>query len=449
MMAGLVVAWLVAGGIDLGTQGAVLLAAGPLAVGLGLLAVSRFEWFVWTVLIVRPSLDAVGGMDNFGPGPMVSAMFLVVAVIWLVVQRRAGHWTRPGPVSVALGIFAVAITLSIVTSEMRIVSATAGLEILAGISMFLVLEQLLPGRVDRLKRLVVAVLASAVIPVTVALQQWISGGGTARGVVTRIDGTFVHPNPFATYLVVVMILGYCAAVTVDGAKRNVLFGYVAVLGVVVMLTYSRGGWIALLIAATYLGYRRRRWVPIAVLVLAAGLVAFVPSVGDRLSDLSDDETWLPEGVPRNSLEWRFQYWGDLIPLADASPITGIGPQVVLNSRPEALEPHNVFVQSYVELGILGLAALVGVIVASGVALARRRRQAGTRVERVYAEGATAAMLVLFVLLPSENLLNATINWWYLAACATWGFHARAWISTQRPPRLRIDEFVSERQTTHG
>ena len=104
-----------------------------------------------------------------------------------------------------------------------------------------------------------------------------------------------------------------------------------------------------------------------VLVLIGTLV---PSVSSRITDLSIDRTDLPEDVPDNSLEWRLQYWELLVPLANESPVTGLGPQVILNSRPEELEPHNVYVQIYVEQGLLGLGALAAAVVGIGITLRR-------------------------------------------------------------------------------
>ena len=159
--------------------------------------------------------------------------------------------------------------------------------------------------------------------------------------------------------------------------------------------------------------------------MAAALVIIaisVPSVRARISDLSEEKD-LPEGVPTNSLEWRFQYWDRLIPLANDSPLTGIGPQVVLNTRPEAVEPHNVYVQAYVEMGAFGLLLLGAVVVGMGVTLSRRRRDADGRIDEALAVGAIAVALAVFTQSPSENLLNQTMTWWYMAACSTYGYRA--------------------------
>ena len=423
MAGGLLLAWFFAGGTALETESNLLMLAGPVGVALGLVAVTRFEWFVWTVLLVRPSLDVASSV-GLGPGAMLAVVFMVTSGVWLAVQYRAGQLQ---PLSAGtkwlLGLAGVA-ALSTVTSIVRVASIQAVLEILAGVTMFVVLEQLLPERRDRLRRLIIVVLCSAVVPALVGLRQWATGDGLAVYVETpRVYGTFVHPSPFATYLVLVMILAISLVTLVTGRRRVLLLGFVALLAVNLMATDARSAWMAFVVSLAYVGFRRSKLLLVGLVCAAAGAALFVPSVSARISDLGDDR-WVPEGVPANSLEWRIQYWGELIPLANESPITGLGPQSVISTRPEALEPHNVFVQAYVELGALGLTALLIAIVMIGVTLRSRRRSATTSLESALAVGAVACTLAILVQAPSENLLNATMTWWYLAACATWGFSER-------------------------
>lgn len=400
-----------------------LILAGPFAAALFTLAVMRFEWFVLTVLAIRPSVDILG-VGALGPGAMLALVFLSASSLWLVVQWRAGEWRPMSLASKCLLGFAGATGAAVMTSQMRVVSAEAALEILAGIAMFIVLEQLIAGRPDRLRRLVVTVLASGVVPVLVAMSQLATGGGMSGGPdlsgVTRIQGTFVHPNPFAGFVVLLMLL---TITIIPLVTRRVQFGlaaYLVILGVTLVVTYHRSGWIAFIVGVAYIGLRRSKLL-LGVLVAALAIIAVtVPSVSQRITDLSAERERLPEGVPNDSLEWRFQYWERLIPLGADSPVTGIGPQVVLNSRPEGVEPHNVYVQVFVELGLAGVVALGAVIVGFGVTLSRRRRNAPDVDHQILAVGAIACALAVFAQSPSENLLNATMTWWYLAACATWG-----------------------------
>ncbi|MGK2955529.1 MAG: O-antigen ligase family protein [Solirubrobacterales bacterium] len=404
----------------------VLAGSVPVAVALSLIAVSRFEVFVWILIAIRPSLDLLGA-GELSPGAMAAAMFLVVGSLWLIVQYRFGDSFPLSRTTWWLGAFAGAALLSAFTSELRSQSSTAVLEILSGIVMFLVLEQLLAEKPARVKVLLAVVLASAIVPVLVGLVQ-IAGGGADDG---RISGPFPHPSPYGTFLVPVILVVSALATTARGSRRIVLLVALIPLGLTLTYTFHRAGWISLVVGVLYLGLRRSRWIVISLVVIAGFAVVAVPSVSDRLSDLGGSEEWVPEGVPENSWQWRLQYWEYLIPLGAESPFTGIGPQVVVATEEEAREPHNVFVQVWVEFGAFGLVTILGAGLAFSAALRARRRAAVTDWDDAVAVAAIAVALAFLAQALSENLLNQTAAWWLLAAATTWGYR------TARPPRSTL------------
>jgi putative inorganic carbon (hco3(-)) transporter len=400
----------------------VLVAGGIGAAALLLLAAIRFEWFVWVVLALRTSLDMVAG-PGLGAGAMLASVFLCLAAVWLVVQHRSGHWVPLSIASKALLALAGSGALSLLTSAIPGATAVGVLEVLAGALMFLVLEQLLAGRPDRLRRLLVAVFASMAIPVLVGLQQLLTGQSYGHRVdVGRIHGSFVHPNPYATYLVSMLVLTVGLALATRGLRRYGLVALSGVLGVLLVSTYARAAWAALVVALVYLGFRMSRRLLLAMGIALVGVALFVPSVTARLADLGGEpDRYLPVGVPRNSFEWRVQYWESLLPLAADSPMTGVGLRTVPLLSPERLEPHNIFVQAIVEIGFLGLAALVFVMVATAVTLRRRRLAAEGDQAGTLAVIAIAAGLALLVQAPTENILTQAMAYWYTAAVATWGY----------------------------
>ncbi len=251
----------------------------------------------------------------------------------------------------------------------------------------------------------------------------------------RVQATFAHPNPFATYLAILMLLTLSLATAQVGRRRAVLTLYFFALGFMLVLTYNRASWIACVIGLFYIGLRRSRFVAGGLVIVLAFVVLAVPSVADRITEITEDDTSLPADVPDNSLEWRVQYWSKLLPLARESPVTGIGPQVVATTRAERVEPHNVFVQTYVETGLFGTVTLLLAIAATGRTLSKRRRAASNDLDRALAVAAIAIAVALLVQSPSENLLNQTMTWWYFAAAATWGFRR----DPQLEPRNLVDD----------
>jgi O-antigen ligase len=170
------------------------------------------------------------------------------------------------------------------------------------------------------------------------------------------------------------------------------------------------GLIAGSLVALYHLNRRLLWLPIALVACA---FLFVPSVGDRVSDLG--ETYQTGRGDPNSLAWRVGYWQRVLPLASTNPVTGIGLDMVQRSTPDQLQPHNGFVQSFTEAGVFGLGALLVLIATAAADLRRAAMRATPGLARGLAVGALAGATSVFLQLFTENLLTQAAMLWYFAA----------------------------------
>ena len=150
-------------------------------------------------------------------------------------------------------------------------------------------------------------------------------------------------------------------------------------------------------------------------------------------------------VPSNSLSWRIGYWERLLPKAAVNPVTGLGFDAVEHIEPEHLQPHNVFVQAYVETGVIGLASLLAIIWTFAKMLRARLRNASPGWPRMLALGATSVAIATFAQFPGENLLSQTIVYTYLAVAMTYGIRfdglEPAQTATAAGDRERIGERV--------
>jgi O-antigen ligase len=418
---------------------AAFVVAVPIVVVATALALFRFEWFVLALIIARSSLDILHlgdpGGRNLDPASALGIMFIATASLWLVIQHQAGSTVPPSPATRGLVALVGACVLSCPLSGDVIASIQTTSKVLAGVLMFVVLEQLLARDGRRARLVVVATLVSFVLPALFGMRQWLGGIGatrvqpSARGsdtldAVSRVKGTFVHPNPFATYLVLVLLLAVAVVLVVNKGQRLSLAIVVVGAGVLILVTYTRVAWAAALVGCVYLGLRHHK----AILVtLVAGLIVIgvaVPSTSSRLSDLTGSGPQIP-GVPSNSLNWRIGYWRELIPLANRMPVTGIGIGTSQFETEQGLLPHSVFVQAYVETGVAGVLAILAVIIGFATTLRRRLREAAAGWERALAMAAIATALAVLAQMPTENLLTQSVNYWYLAAAGTFGLgHAR-------------------------
>lgn len=388
------------------------------------LALLRFEVFVLGLLLVRPSLDRLPAAGPLDPSSLLALLFIATSLVWLGRRARTRP-LHPSAVTLALAAFAGAALISCLVSPLPLVSAVAASKTVAGVLMFAVVEQLLRERPERVRGLVAVVLASAVVPCAVALQQFVGAGATfvdASLGLSRVVGTFLHPNPFATYVTMVLLLAVAVLPHLRWRQRLLVLALLPLLGLALVGTFARGGWIATALGLAYLLGKRSK-----LLLAAAGIVVVfvgtsVAAVRERFADLGAAPP-VP-GVPANSVEWRLGYWQDVLQYAERNPVTGIGLEVVQNTADDQLPPHNAFVQAYVETGLLGLVALLAVIVTLAVALHRRVRAAEPGPERSLALVAAAIGLGLLAQTLTENLLTQTMALWYFAAAGTIGLPLR-------------------------
>lgn len=404
-----------------GPGGATLVMAAGALTGLAIavVAATRFWAVVVALFVLRASLDALK-LGSFGnttnaldPSVIVGLAFLLSGSIWLFAQWRAGPWHQPSRTTMWFGALAVAGVLSAVGSGNPVQSAQVGLKICAGALMFAVLEQAYRQRPARIRHVLAAGAASLVVPALVALSQAQRNEVEQYLDVSRIRGTFVHANPFATYLVIVAVLAVAVRPHLRGWSRFAATAVMATAGTLTLFTYARGAWVALILGLVVIGLKQDRRLLIGLVTALIVIVVAVPSVTARLSDLSEERVE-GRGDP-NSLAWRFSYWGRLLPEVAESPVTGIGLEQVLANSEEGLQPHNVFVQTVVEVGLLGLVCLLGLCASMAGELRRAIRRAPPGLHRGVAVGAAAAALGILAQLLSENLLTQAAIHWYFAA----------------------------------
>lgn len=382
--------------------------------GLALLAITRFAVFLMVLIAVRATLDGlklsgVGASAIGEPGVVIGGVLLVACVLWLLAQRSAGTLLSPSWTARWLAAFAGIAVLSSLGSADPAGSLQAGLRVLAGALTFVVLEQLLARRPQLIRGFLIAAAFSLIVPAAVAMGQLLRSTGNDDFVdVTRVKGTFVHPNSFAAYLVIVAVVAIALARAAHGWPRAAAILTASVAAPLILFTYARGAWLALVVGVGYLLFKdRRRFVPIAVgFAVAASLALLVPSIGTRFSDLNSSPAPAEIGDgTSNSFEWRIEYWGEILPLWLENPVSGLGLGQVETRTEAQAQPHSGFVQAFVETGLIGMVALIGLIVALWRDLSDARRVVSDSFDQWAVLGATAVAGGVFLQLFTENLLT--------------------------------------------
>ena len=150
-------------------------------------------------------------------------------------------------------------------------------------------------------------------------------------------------------------------------------------------TYTRSAWLATvigLVAVAIIG-RRKLLGGALFACLVVGLLA-VPTIGQRFADLASvagGTTVNAQGNTSNSLEWRFSFWSQVLPLADSNPVTGIGLKMSTFLTDAQKEPHNDFLRAYVETGVIGALAYFALLISMVMVARQGLKRSRTRFDR--------------------------------------------------------------------
>lgn len=402
-----------------------VVALAGLGLGMSLVAALRFEALVLAALVIRASLDATkGGVGGLEPATVLGALFLTAVAVRVLLERAAGAPPRvvrapfTAPLLALLGVS----VLSGALSSNPGASLNESLRLSGAVAMVLALERLLPERGSS-RRVLLAVFASAVIPMVMGLAQLLGGGGRVIGAFSRVTSTFLHPNPFSIYLSLLIVLAVALMPHVGKAARWALLIGSAFATALLFATYTRGSWIALAAGLLVVGLLQSRALVIGVIAASLAALLFIPGVSSRFSDLESTERY--SGTAGNSLVWRVEYWQEAVSLSEDSPWLGIGLKGIERSTQSGKNAHNDVVRMYVELGVAGLIcylwlafAFVRAATESLRATAKTAAGAAARgLRRGLAVGFAGAVVILGLVSVTSNVITQVVLLWYVAAIA--------------------------------
>lgn len=142
--------------------------------------------------------------------------------------------------------------------------------------------------------------------------------------------------------------------------------FVAVAGIAVILSFSRGGYVALLAVAVGLALSHpRRWWFLGALALLVAIATRVPIIASRLAheiNMND---------PNNTLAGRIHLWRVTLTMMRQHLVFGTGLSGYAhfmtpwpNGLVQVIYPHNLILNFWVATGILGVIAFLGLLVAA-------------------------------------------------------------------------------------
>jgi len=314
----------------------------------------------------------------------VTSIVLLAAVARGVVLRATPSGLIRFPGLVALLVFVGVSAASAAWSIDAFVSLLGLVRVLACATALLLVVYELPGE-EHGRSLCVALVVWAALLAPLGIFQALLGRGQFQTeVAARAHSVFVTPNTFAAFLIIVLPITVSLAVTTAGrAGRRALWGAAALFLAALVLSQSRGGWVvgaAMLGLLAWLLARRRlirfrlpsspaarRWavgISAAAVLAGVGLLMIRPDIRHRVAT-----TLRPDKAA--SLRERAVYWGSTADMARHSWPLGIGLDTyhidyLAHRHPSQAGTlqwfaHHDYLQILVELGPLGLGALLFLI----------------------------------------------------------------------------------------
>jgi O-antigen ligase len=305
------------------------------------------------------------------PAPVDVAMLLVIGLLPMIGLVRI---TQPLVVVFALWLVVAALTLFATMNAIDVAKAVphAAVTLFLFVSMF-VLAAFVTYRPDRHTRLIFnAYIYAAVIAAVAGIAGYFNVFPGAFDMFTkfgRATGTFKDPNVFGPFLVPPLV--YILHRLLEGAWRTLpwLLMSIGLLGLAVLLSFSRGAWVNLAIAVVLFGglsfltarsdVQRIKLIGaalgggIAACVLIGGALQF-----DEIGRLFGERATLSQSYDQGP-EGRFGGQQKAMALIVSNPF-GIGPQQFApNFHFE--EPHNVYLAMFLNAGWVGGGLFAGLI----------------------------------------------------------------------------------------
>lgn len=422
---GLVLAWL----ISSGPMPLVIVAF--LAVTFTIVFVQRPDLGLLSVLIIRAASDVLvvssptsaAMAGRFASSPNVGLLLLVILVGGLfVLTHRIPFLRLPG----ALPLVFLLLTGGV--GMLHAPSIAMGLDRWLAVLSALIIYALAAALFRKPQQVqnVISILAVAFIaPALVGLNQVISRHGCKVDEdILRICGTFVHPNPFAFFLVIIISVFLCQAVAQRGGRRLLAVLIVGTSAILLVWTQTRSAWVGALIVLLTIGAARNRRVLLLALLLVGGAVVLMPSIGSRVADPTGGSFADRVDIWQSAYgEWVNTTFNDMSSFATVlNRIAGTGPgSVGFLTAPsrggENYAAHDDYLLVLFEYGVFGLVAFLVMFVSLMASAARTWRQSRNTMMEPVALSFFALTLAYPVISLTDNLFGQTQNqlyFWTLA-----------------------------------
>lgn len=335
-----------------------------------------FAALLWLYLVMlRPELGVLTlffTMPWF-PTMLLGAVTAYTALCTFIKLIRGKRMLRIEPIDITVMAFALLLFFggTVSLSEQSLKPALLMLCFILGYFLTVILM----NTREWLVRASTACVVSAVLVSLYGILIYLVGGGYSSSawvdsdmfstIGRRAVGTLENPNMLGEYLILIIPIAVGMLIgRGEGLRRVPAFFCIAVMGGCLILTWSRGAWLGLIFAALlflFMWHRRSVWVVLAGVASVPFLPMLLPdSIVSRFTSIGN--------MSDSSTSYRVYIWRATVNMIRDHSLTGIGigegawrrlyPLYSYLGVEAAPHSHNLYLQIWLELGIVGLLVFV-------------------------------------------------------------------------------------------
>lgn len=353
-----------------------------LCIGSVLVAVFRFQWFLYAQIFLLPWYPLVD-TNLLLRDVSLLLRFVLLAGVWIMrgrEHRSVKDWFAGSKIKKGILVFAAIAAVSLLASTLG--PNIDAIRLLARLFSYLALFFAVSGWIETRKEMenaIKLVLGSGILVALFGFYQvWENGYSDLYFYLYplqeqslepwngRITSFLFHFNSLAGYLNLILPLSLaCVVLGREGWMRQLAFACHGLGLAALYFTGSRGGLLAyvsaLVVMVYFLRPKRPALLRIAALIAMAALVVIVLQLPSRLETESVSRLQQIDEVTSVS---RLALWGAASAMFMDHPVLGVGygnyralyNDYIPGMAPNQLDAHNIYLQMLSEMGIIGFAA---------------------------------------------------------------------------------------------
>lgn len=326
----------------------------------------KLQWafvglYLFTLLLYTRPNEWMPGLGSF---PLVKIITVIAPLSYLAAKIARGEQLTIWPVELKMLLVILALAILFIPfAQSKEDSLNTLFEpFIKLVIIFTLLINVIDSR-ERLRSLLKLMVTCGTVISVGAIRSFLLGQFAKGRIEGIIGGMFQNANDLATVINILLPITVALALTSNGFLRLIYGVCAALMAAAVIVTFSRAGYLGLGVMTIVMFWklrRRHRILPLATtLLLLITLFLSTPGgYGRRLS-----ATMIESRDKTESAENRVEVLIKGLKVALAHPIIGVGiGNFYLYSRHD-LKAHNSYLEIWAELGLLGLAAYLTLLIA--------------------------------------------------------------------------------------